>query len=510
MTSPPAPLGRILQLKRVAKYLVAAAFVVTYLVHHNLARHHLDNGTTVSSDGLIVSTAAGGRTYIRETASDAAWTESHSPYHAMDRDVRISFRLHDPSEVPYPNKFLSVKPYMCGSEKGDLPTSLSGRTVLNFTTTVATDLKIVHLGDSLGQQFVQGFDAAVLGKGYESSRDVLQEYFYEGGVYSHNCLSVAAPIRGGGISSYWRFTNLLSLSNMQKETECKKEELQLKQWAGWSMEQPRALVDHRYVGNATNESSDWWDAKDTFPVGPFDAVVMRIPHGWMDIPDITRERIVEAIELAGESLGVQTVVVTTLPLNNNVLDSSDWQGIARINAMVRDIAQTWKPSPGGGVQWILVQEFGELTNQILWQNARHLGYNTSSFAVKHEDKGWEQSGVDFLLDRLPLAKRKWPPSIPMVCAERPPKTTGKEGKDCKRNRISTDGIHWCIETLGPRYAASIACLLGCVYNGKVVTMKDENDVRECERECNELLMALVPVDERWIGSETTIFSQLPA
>ena len=83
-----------------------------------------------------------------------------------------------------------------------------------------------------------------------------------------------------------------------------------------------------------------------------------------------------------------------------------------------------------------------------------------------------------------------------------------EDKNCIRNKISTDGIHWCIETLGPRYAASIACLLGCVYNGEGESAtKNNDDVRTCERECNDQFMSLTPVDAGWVGSKTTIFSR---
>jgi len=134
---------------------------------------------------------------LHSSSDRAHWTDSHSPYHVMDPGTRIAFKLHSPSDVGVPDRFLSVKPYTCGPEKGPLPPSLAGRTVLNFTASIATDLRIVHVGDSLGQQFAQGFDATALSDGADGNRRVLAEYFYEGRVYSHNCLSVAAPVRGG-------------------------------------------------------------------------------------------------------------------------------------------------------------------------------------------------------------------------------------------------------------------------------------------------------------------------
>lgn len=75
-------------------------------------------------------------------------------------------------------------------------------------------------------------------------------------------------------------------------------------------------------------------------------------------------------------------------------------------------------------------------------------------------------------------------------------------------------MHWCVETIGGRYSASIACLLGCVYNGSGEMGGGEEEfnttkenVRQCERECNEQFMSLFPVAERWIGSDTTLYAR---
>eukprot|EP00970_Alexandrium_tamarense_P005616 scaffold931_cov200-Alexandrium_tamarense.AAC.4 len=67
----------------------------------------------------------------------------------------------------------------------------------------------------------------------------------------------------------------------------------------------------------------------------------------------------------------QTVIIKTLQLSNNVKTHQDWN--------VRDIVATWQPTSDGGgqVQHMLVQEFGSITNQILWMNGQNLGYNIS-------------------------------------------------------------------------------------------------------------------------------------
>ena len=120
--------------------------------------------------------------------------------------------------------------------------------------------------------------------------------------------------------------------------------------------------------------------------------------------------------------------------------------------------------------------------------------------TQQQHDGWELSGAEFIPAQLPLPERKWQTSIPLVCAEKPCETE----KNCRRNKISTDGIHLCIETLGPRYAASIACLLVCLYHGKGPG-KDNRDVRKCERECNDQFMSITPIDIRPIEREATIF-----
>ena len=134
----------------------------------------LRNGSQIISDEAErIDTR---RHYIRTDTEGTAWVESHVPRNQTtinntlsttnsNRDIRISFRLHDPNDVPYPTKFLSVDGYMCPSfGAGPLPQSMSGRTVLNFTTTISTDLNILFIGDSISQQFAQGFYASVLGE----------------------------------------------------------------------------------------------------------------------------------------------------------------------------------------------------------------------------------------------------------------------------------------------------------------------------------------------------------
>lgn len=150
----------------------------------------------------------------------ASWFDRYAPNHmARESNVRIAFRLHDPTNVPVPDKFAGVAGYKCG-DKADLPPSLSKPNVLGFTTTVATDLKIAFIGDSIAEQFAQAFDASVLGEGHEANRFARTYVNGRNGENVHNCLSVSAPIRGGGVSAYWRVATLMHQSTREDYYRC--------------------------------------------------------------------------------------------------------------------------------------------------------------------------------------------------------------------------------------------------------------------------------------------------
>mmetsp|Transcript_14719 Transcript_14719/g.26619 ORF Transcript_14719/g.26619 Transcript_14719/m.26619 type:complete len:153 (-) Transcript_14719:87-545(-) len=101
----------------------------------------------------------------------------------------------------------------------------------------------------------------------------------------------------------------------------------------------------------------------------------------------------------------------------------------------------------------------------------------------------------------------WYPSTAMVCAERTYERLNEKNEtveDCVRNKISRDGAHWCVENMGARYSASVACLLGCVHNGSGPSADDLQDVemvRRCEQSCNDRFMSILPVEEEWIESQ---------
>ena len=282
-------------------------------------------------------------------------------------------------------------------------------------------------------------------------------------------------------------------------------------WRHWNEGQGLAFLNHEYNSTKlaawpsnsglipefwqkTNLAS--WQQTNLFNTGnivnKFDVVILR-PTVWLQIDYINNAtRIIETIETTHRILGATTIVITTLPLFNNVDTENDWKSVAEINRMIREVARNITESDGA-IEYVLVQEFGNLTNQVLMENAKHLDLISlhRARAIDYSHEGWEVDLADVFLQRPPKKSAKdWPSSHCQVCSSFPSNAT----ETCPGVRISSDGVHWCVETFGARFTASIACLLGCVYNN-VFKPPTHEGVRECEQQCNDQFMSLSVVGD---------------
>ena len=359
-------------------FLVTAAFVLCMASIGRIETERTAARTDKSGH------AAESRSYINEDRSGSSWYGAHR-FPPNDLGVRMSFRFHSPDEVAYPTKFLSVRGYTCPA--GSLPPSM-GRAVLNFTTTISTDLNIMFVGDSIAQQFAQGFYSSayekvgghVIARAFYNDGNVLDiggRYFSRSGL--HVCSSIVAPTRGGGSASYFRVLELMSnMTEVNGYVNCKREKT-------WSRQEAGRLANYTYVYPATstenklmkketnknNGSTTWMQSappdatnRSSANIDGVDVAVLRPQHGWMKLDEITRDRVIEQVELLREVFGARVVVITTLPLNNNVITRDDWERVIQINGLIREIANDWTPRSVDSVQWVLVQEFANLTNQV--------------------------------------------------------------------------------------------------------------------------------------------------
>ena len=471
---------------------------------------------------------------------------AHGPYHkhmhaipkqhnnTSDANIRISVEIHKPQTKPIQNIFnlyvtCPLGQVMGGNKRnrkptgeirsGALPSALqyvnnthdlhgnnvrSGR-ILDFTVSISTNLKLLLIGDSVMVQLAQAFDELIIPDdattnnqtATSSHREVVWEAWrgHDGGTI--------AKTRGGGISALWRMTGLLSQSKKGAPPANSA-------GGGWSDKEITALKSYSYIPEGGGSSSS-----KNATIGNFDVVVLRVMHGWMKGTEITHDRLVEAVTLSGELLGAKTVVLMTVPFTNNVLDTDEMTRVKFINRDIRDIARTWSTrsdeSAGGGVQHVLVLEYGTYYNHIIWSNARYLGYNVTSPLLATSEHIFDEEGPSFLLDRLHDGQQ-WSPSIPMVCSDI--SSLGSERKICNRAYLFLDGMHVCPESLASRYSAGLACLIGCVYNSRdgrnAAILDKENgyvdDIRSCEAECNRQFFSVMPIEESWVDSGITLAS----
>jgi len=416
-------------------------------------------------------------------------------------DNRISLSLYNraakAAAESYYTRFSEPAPYLCIRKQNLSPTL---QKYFNFIASIHTDLKIIFIGDSISAQFAQAFDSAALDVGQEDSvraKDTMS-------VTSPNvvCMSISSPIRGGGVSAFWRVTNLLLKENNRWPAHCS--------WVTkqhWNEGQALTFLSHEYnstklvmPSNAeynqnSRTSTEFWQQKklasiktgNVNVVNTFDAAIMRLPHGWLELDYMNNAtRINEAIKTTYRVLGATTIVIPTLPLYNNVKSENDWKKVDQINRLIREVARDITESVGD-IQYVLVQEFGNLTNQVLVENAKNLNLISHVRDIDYAQQSWEVDFANVFLQRPAKTTKQWPPSHAQVCSSLP----SNEAKACPGVKISPDGMHWCVETFGARFTASIACLLGCVYN---VARPTHEGVKMCEQRCNDQFMSLAMVD----------------
>ncbi|KAL7487002.1 hypothetical protein ACHAW6_015581 [Cyclotella cf. meneghiniana] len=453
----------------------------------------------------------------KQIESSRKW--KHIRTNVDSTSARVTFQLHPPSKWPIDNVFNQERKCPLGNlttgkgtrtrktgevRSGELPTELvrvDGGRVLDFTTTISTSLKLLSIGDSVTIQLSEAIDESLGGRQL-NSRTILWETWI-----GHDGGTVVWPTFGGGAAATWRMTGLLSRSREGKPPPNNP-------GGGWSMTDVKRFLDHEMVRQYKQmdvlqmtqpqpiKLSDAFEsAKRNATIGSFDVVTLRVMHGWMKTEEITPDRLLEAIHLASELFGVECVILQTIPFTNNVKTAQDLNEINKLNDVVRNISHTWNPVNSTlPLKNVLVQEFGQYYNHIIWSNGRHLGYNVSR-PLGANPLMFQSEGPDFLYDRLKDGKQ-WSPSIAMVCSDM--NSLGSKRDKCNRNYLFSDGMHVCPESMASRYAASLACLMGCVYNSDQV--QNKVNLRSCEKECNELFMSVMPVHGSWVDDEVTLAS----
>jgi hypothetical protein len=128
-------------------------------------------------------------------------------------------------------------------------------------------------------------------------------------------------------------------------------------------------------------------------------------------------------------------------------------------------------------------------------NARHMGMITTPTLDDMADPiGNNFKKKNFTLQRLGCGK--YPPYVAMVRATIPSNINHNDDRcshTCIRNRLSIDGMHWCMESIGGRVTAATACLIECSLLFPKHTLQQL--LRQCEHRCNNDFLSMKPAAE---------------
>jgi hypothetical protein len=160
-----------------------------------------------------------------------------------------------------------------------------------------------------------------------------------------------------------------------------------------------------HTNNATTNDQGEKESEESKAVGSFDVMVIRIPHGWMTLNEISEKALNETLHLAHELFGVSSIVFMWLVFINNVHTMEDSRFLNETNTLTRDFVRKWGENgdAGSGVRHLLLLEFGDFVDSLMEWNARLMGFDTSVAKYTMEAlRGSKQSIAQLCSTRVPI------------------------------------------------------------------------------------------------------------
>ena len=195
-----------------------------------------------------------------------------------------------------------------------------------------------------------------------------------------------------------------------------------------------------------------------------------------------------------EQFGAKTIIFQTIPIINNIHYMVEF---ANINKRIWSYRQLEEDSLSN-VKF-LVMDIGAFSNSLFVHNAQNLGTISNKAAaelLEFETSGkFSFANQEFgdatakLLEEPFNLNRVWTgrhaKSLTHTCG----KLDSDNATDCKvKNMFSMDGQHWCMNIVGQRINAALACLLKCSTD-----YEKGGELLDCEGRCNSKYMNLSPV-----------------
>lgn len=421
--------------------------------------------------------------------------------HDFLKPVKIAYQLKPGVQTSVGLK--NITPWTCDGRAQSRDRALLApemQPYFNFTiANLWTNLKILVMGDSVGIQISEYLQSLLQlenmkGKNHTVPKTVVLKEALGMGKKAI-AIHATALIPSGdnkheaiGAIAGWRLIGML-----QRKSE---------NWApanyncGWHMEDVHALNGHvnetPTTTNQTITTTTTTTTNTSIPNGNFDVFVFRIPSpSWISLREVTPETLHETVELAHELFGAKVVIFVSMHYNNNVLTNDMRIEMAKRNQMVSDFAQNWTIGSrgqqnatnlsGGGVHTIFVLDHGRLSDELMEWNARLIGFDTnnksdsgSGIYTDEKLKGVSRQGK--IIEHFRL-------SVGHVCAKKVP----HESDDCVRNAVTRDGMHPCMNIVGPRVAAGLACQIQCAYSHD--TSMGSKQSWDCAQACNDQYMS---------------------
>jgi hypothetical protein len=361
----------------------------------------------------------------------------------------ISYRLLHGK--PYLHVFNIFKCRVMPSQREPLPPELLGPDIFDFLPEIATDLKLVVMGDSIGMQISQTLEEMVGTTG--ENRIIVQAGL-------HNALVISVPIRGGGVLATFRYNFLLD----QRDEFHRRNRLLKMTWNRTRVEE---VLD-----------------RPLLPLRSFDVMIQRITFPWTLLSRISYESLRNNTDLVSDVFGAKTLIFVNMHFCNNIINASMFLEMTEKREVVRNFARGYVPKVDSSVRRVLVLDFDVLTDLTNEVNAQNIGFDTRNtpveeWMINHYMPPW--SGVHSH-------------HIAHTCGEMVPDNSSS----CIGNMITMDGMHFCPSTFGGRITAGLACLVACsTEDEKRWTLSlggaDDELLRKCERACNERFMSLNPI-----------------
>jgi len=270
--------------------------------------------------------------------------------------------------------------------------------LLNFTTTIHTNLKILVMGASVAIQIGQLLEEAM--KVNISSRQMIHESWRgnEGITTSSTTVSSSSTSQtkqkdgeGGALANY-RITGMFLAKGEGRA-------LPNRPGGGWSRRQVDQLLNHSHL-NRPRSMQNNNNTNSSAGIGTFDVMVFRIPHGWITFEEITKESVHETVRLARSIFGIHRFLFIDVPHINNVKTMQDMVDREQTNLMLQEIADSYRASTtaasttsedGEGTQMVVLK-FGRWTDQLMEYNARAIAMIPADEVVVNKSYSLQKVG----------------------------------------------------------------------------------------------------------------------